>query len=83
MEITLEILIARLEQIATKNKDTFAYRIDILNARDTKNLKYQFTAIETADGHEILSWTGNTIDEAVFNAWMHLEEYLKDFGYKL
>lgn len=75
--IPLADFIRQLEAVARLNDDEFEHSI-ILVPTDT--LRFGFVIRESADGHEILSGTGASIDEALANAQDSWQECLRNFG---
>lgn len=73
-------LVARLEAIARKNDDRFAYCINIEPRRD--GIVYEFTALETADQHAFVSGEGPTIEAAVARANDDVADACEEWSYE-
>lgn len=82
--IPLADFIEQLEAVARLNEDEFSYNILLVPSRGHRKffMEIAFIVKEEADGHEILSGTGATIDEAVANAQDGWQKCLRNFGYK-
>lgn len=76
----IDILIARLENIAHKNRDTFEYRVII----EPKNgqLYYDFQCLEAADHHVFVSGEDTDFASALTAADAAITEALQVWGYK-
>lgn len=81
IEKAIEALTARLDKVAAENDDEFNYAV--ICFRRNGIVKYDFTAVETADSHEFVSGTGFTILEAVKQAEANLPAACKDWSYVL
>lgn len=77
--------IQQLEAVARLNEDEFSYNILLVPSRGHRKffMEIAFIVKEEADGHEILSGTGATIDEAVASAQDGWQESLRNFGYEI
>jgi hypothetical protein len=75
----LQSLVMRLQRVATKNKDRFAYRIHLVPCGNS--IRYRFICEETADNHTFLEGDGNNIDEAVENAEADIQNACASWGY--
>jgi hypothetical protein len=70
----------RLQALSHKNNDKWSF--EWLAVFRGKNIVYTFTVTEDADGHIILSGTGQTPENALDEALATLPS-LADFGYTL
>lgn len=73
-------LMERLQKIATDNDDEFRCCIHVDLRKGV--LRYSFECCETADGHQFLGGSGETIEEAVASAFKNLDAALEEWGYE-
>lgn len=73
-------IIKRLQNIAKRNHDEFAYRIELEMTRGGE-LVYWFKCIETADRHTFVDGFGTTIEEAIIGANANITEACEHWGY--
>lgn len=81
VEKNIAELVTRLEQIARRNRDVFAYKIDITPKRNG-SVMYRFEATEKADGHTFTDGAGETLEQAVADAANGVDDALEQWGYK-
>lgn len=81
MEKLIFDLLVRLEKIALKNDDHFDYCLRFRPSLRDSKVSVEFCAVERADGHDFVSGSGNSIEDAVKNAVLDIPGQLKSWGY--